>query len=195
MSEQPVVSITGERVALGPLRKDLLPTYHRWENDIAIHAPRGIIPRPFALEQLASWYDEVVTEQHSAWFTIYELATWRPLGLTWWDQISYRDGTATYSIFIGEAEARGRGYGTEVTRLMLDYAFTALGLHNVMLTVAEFNAGARRSYEKAGFREFGRRTQSYNLAGRRWDDIYMQCLATGFESPVLRQVFAPPKPG
>ncbi len=34
----------------------------------------------------------------------------------------------------------GRGYGTETTRLMLDYAFTALGLHNVMLTVFVFNA-------------------------------------------------------
>lgn len=29
----PIVNITGERVALGPLRRDLLPDYQRWLND------------------------------------------------------------------------------------------------------------------------------------------------------------------
>ena len=29
----PIVNILGERVALGPLRKDLVPTYYRWMND------------------------------------------------------------------------------------------------------------------------------------------------------------------
>lgn len=39
----------------------------------------------------------------------------------------------------GESDARGRGVGTEVTRLVLDYAFTILGLHNVMLRVYSYN--------------------------------------------------------
>ena len=34
-SEEPVLNIAGERVALGPLREDLLPLYGRW-----INAPR-----------------------------------------------------------------------------------------------------------------------------------------------------------
>jgi RimJ/RimL family protein N-acetyltransferase len=41
---------------------------------------------------------------------------------------------------MGKPDCRGKGYGTGTTRLMLDYAFTALGLHNVMLTVFEFNS-------------------------------------------------------
>ena len=47
--------------------------------------------------------------------------------------IDRRNRTATFVIFIGETKARGQGYGTETTRLVLDYAFTALGLHNVDL--------------------------------------------------------------
>ena len=42
---------------------------------------------------------------------------------------------------------------------MLDYAFAALGLHSLMLTVSEFNLTGRRAYKKAGFKEFGRRRQ------------------------------------
>ena len=36
--------------------------------------------------------------------------------------------------------------------LMLDYAFSHLGLRNVLLTVQAENATARRVYQKCGFR-------------------------------------------
>jgi hypothetical protein len=32
-SETPILNVVGERVALGPLREDLLPLYGRWIND------------------------------------------------------------------------------------------------------------------------------------------------------------------
>ena len=84
----------------------------------------------------------------------------------------------------------GRGYGTEATRLMLDYAFTVLGLYNVMLRVYAYNPAALSAYEKAGFREFGRRRQCRVFAGQRWDEIFMDCLASEFSSPVLARVLA-----
>jgi len=40
--ESPIISITGERVALGPIRRDLVPLYHRWINDFAVL--RGQVP-------------------------------------------------------------------------------------------------------------------------------------------------------
>ena len=60
-----------------------------------------------------------------------------------------------------------------------------------MLTMTEFNLAGRRAYERAGFKEFGRRRQCRWMNGRLWDDVYMDCLATEFESPVLSRVFVP----
>ena len=77
---------------------------------------------------------------------------------------------------------------------MVDYAFTALGLHNVMLAVYEFNLAAVRVYEKVGFKEIGRRRKSKFMGGEFWDEIFMDCLANEFESPVLGKVFAPDEP-
>ena len=74
---------------------------------------------------------------------------------------------------------------------MLDYAFTALGLHSIMLTVYAFNLAGRRAYEKAGFREVGRRRQGHRLGGHHWDEIIMDCLASEFTCPVLSRVFVP----
>ena len=120
---------------------------------------------------------------------MYERASWRPIGTVSLFQIDYRTGSADFGILIGEANARGQGYGTEATRLALDYAFTALGLRNVGLTVAEWNVAGQRAYVKAGFKEYGRRRSCRWMGGRWWDDVQMYALAAEFVSPVLAAVF------
>ena len=71
---------------------------------------------------------------------------------------------------------------------MLDYGFNGLGLHNIMLTAFSFNERGLRAYTRAGFREIGRRREAFRLSGDAYDVVYMDCLATEFESPVLRRV-------
>lgn len=193
--ERPVVNIVGERIALGPIRRDLVPLYQRWFNDFGMLRTLAVPPRPMTIEAETAWYEQAATADASVvYFTIYETASWRPIGTTLWRTIDYRNRTAEYAMTIGDAADRGKGYGTEATRLMLDYAFTALGLHSVMLTCYEFNAAGQRAYEKAGFRVFGRRHECHWMGGRLWDEIYMECLASEFESPVLARVFAPDEP-
>ncbi len=192
--ESPIVNITGARVALGPIRRDLVPTYQRWLNDFAMLRTLDVSPQPMTLEQEQGWYDRAAQGGDTLSFTIYELATWTPIGNTSLMGLDWRNRTAEFGILIGETEARGKGHGTETTSLMLDYAFTALGLHSVHLRVHEYNLAGQRAYAKAGFREFGRRRQSQLMGGRRWDTVYMDCLATEFTSPVLGKVFVPDTP-
>jgi len=192
--EQPVINIRGERVALGPIRRDLIPLYHRWANDFGYTRTTAVLGLTLTLEQQASAYESVVADERNVSFVIYDRATARPIGTTALDSIDHRYGTAEFSIGIGDEAFRGKGYGTEATRLVLDYAFTVLGLSNVMLVVYEYNGAGRRAYEKAGFREFGRRHGSRRMGGRLWDTIYMECLADDVTSPVLGRIVAPDRP-
>jgi RimJ/RimL family protein N-acetyltransferase len=193
--ERPIVNIVGERVALGPIRRDLLPLYQRWINDFGTLRTLAIPPQPLTMEGETAWYDHTATPDASAvHFTIYEIVSWQPIGNTDWRAIDYRNRTAMFGLMIGDPANRGKGYGTEATRLMLDYAFTALGLHSVMLTCYAFNLAGQRAYEKAGFRVFGRRHECHMMGGKLWDEIYMECLASEFESPVLARIFAPDEP-
>jgi RimJ/RimL family protein N-acetyltransferase len=194
--ETGVVNIMSERIVLGPLRLDLLTLYLRWINDVSTQRTLSPTVRLFTLEEEQSWYEARVmaagrTEES---FTIYERESMQPIGTTSWNEINYRQRTATYGILIGEPSYRGRGLGTEVTRLMLDYAFTVLGMHNVLLNVWEFNPAGQRAYTKAGFRECGRRHQCGFAAGKWWDMVYMECLSTDFSSPWLRQLLATDMP-
>ena len=192
--EAPIVNIRGTLVALGPLRRELLPAYHRWINDFTVLRTLGGNIRPMSMDQEAGWYDHSSQTEHNHPFTIYERSSWRPIGSTALMGVDQANRTAEFGIMIGEADCRGKGYGTETTRLMLDYAFTALSLHSVMLTVAEYNVAGRRAYERAGFREWGRRRECRMRAGRLYDLLYMECLSTDFTSPVLAAILTPESP-
>ena len=165
-------------MALGPLRRELVPLYHRWMNDLDAVRNLGRVG-PVTLEAEQAWYDRAAVSDEDVAFTVYELETWRPIGTTELMNVSHRNRRADFGIYIGEAECRGKGYGTETTRLMVEYAFTSLGLSNVALTVAEFNPAGIRAYEKAGFREFGRRRRCWMMGGRLWDEVHMDCVREG----------------
>ncbi|MGH2387879.1 MAG: GNAT family N-acetyltransferase [Chloroflexota bacterium] len=193
-SDRPVVNIVGELVALGPQRKDLLPVYQRWINDFQTVRHLGSYPRPLTFEQEEAWLVDAGKAANEIGFTIYEKATWWPIGNTSLMTINYRNRTAVFGILIGEPDMRGRGYGTETARLTLDYAFTALGLHSVSLLVSAGNLAGRRAYAKAGFREFGRQRQCTWVGGAFQDTIHMDCLASEFTSPVPAEILAPDRP-
>ncbi|HET6530252.1 MAG TPA: GNAT family protein [Actinoplanes sp.] len=68
-----------------------------------------------------------------------------------WDEANH---SCTFRILIGP-RGRGRGLGTEATRLIVGYGFESLRLHRVSLEVYAFNPRARYVYEKVGFRAEG----------------------------------------
>lgn len=188
---QPILNIVGERVALGPMRRELMPLFGRWLNDLETTRALGDIQPPWTAASQESWYEREYTDPTLIPFTIYTCPNLTPIGTTALLDLDWRNRTAEFGIIIGERSARGKGYGTDVARLMLDYAFTALSLHTIMLTVYAFNDGGIRAYEKAGFRKFGRRHECYFSGGRRWDKVYMEALASECESSVLGRVFVP----
>ena len=190
--EAPILNIVGRKVALGPQRRDLLPLYQRWANDFAVTRTTAIGLRPLTVEDEQAWLDGLVGSPTDVAFTIYQLADLRPIGNTGLHQIDRANGTAEFGIMIGEKDCWGKGYGTETAALMLDYGFNGLGLHNIMLRVYTLNQRGIRAYARAGFREFGRRREAVRRGGRAYDVVYMDCLATDFDSPVLKQLIEQP---
>jgi diamine N-acetyltransferase len=191
--QQPILNIIGEKVALGPVRRDCVPLYLKWINDADVARTLNADFSPVTLEARQDSYERwSKSDGTSQNFNTYERATMRPIGMTWLLNIDLLHRTASFGIVIGEKECWGKGYGTEATALTLDYAFIGLGLHNIMLTVSPYNERGVRAYTRAGFREFGRRREAWRLGGQADDVIYMDCLATEFKSPVLHRLLPPP---
>lgn len=178
--KEPIINFSGPSVALGPLCKDYMEVYMRCNNDFQTTRTLGE-SRPSTYEALSAAIDNFGKDPGYVFFTIFEKSGYRPIGFTYLDNIDSRNRTATFNIVICEADCRGKGYGTETTKLMANYAFSVLGIHNLGLTVFEFNEAAIKAYRKAGFLEYGRRRQSHFMGGRLWDSIYMESLSSEFE--------------
>jgi diamine N-acetyltransferase len=176
--EEPDLIVTGERVALGPLRRDLAATYARWVNSAGVR--EGLlnlgIDTPATAE---AWVDEQVRKgverpPSAVNFTIYDRSDDQPIGTVGLFDISYTHSTAELGIAIGER--RGRGLGTEATRLVLEWAFRTLGLQNVILGALAWNEGGLRAYERAGFRRIGVRRGGAMSRGSRADIVLMDAV-------------------
>lgn len=180
--------LRGEKVGLGPLRRDLLPLYARWVNDVAVKRGTGN-PGVQTPDAEAEWFEEASRnaggqEPSAAHFTVHELANGQPVGTTGLFRMNARHRNAVFGIMIGEG--RGQGLGTEATLLTLDWGFHVLGLRNVMLEALAWNAAAIRCYEKAGFKRIGTRRNAVLSWGERCDEVLMDAIPEEFDSPGLR---------
>lgn len=173
--DQPV--LVGERVRLEPLG--------------AVNASE-VIPRVVDLDpevrRLTGTHREFTPEQLLRVFAAWEQRDDRAD----WVIRSEEDGTAvgdcalidldpdnaevSYRIALDSMANTGKGYGTEATDLVLEYAFETAGLHRVALQVFDFNTNAQRSYEKSGFVREGVWREHLRWDGAWHDAVLMSIL-------------------
>jgi RimJ/RimL family protein N-acetyltransferase len=88
----------------------------------------------------------------------------------------------SYRIALVGPQVFNRGYGTEATRLVRDFAFGPLGLHRLALEVNSFNAAAIAVYAKVGFILEGIRREAVRHDGV-WHDVHDMALVEGDPRP------------
>lgn len=188
----PPLTLSGDRVALGPLRSQLAPLYAQWEDDLELQVLRGTNVRPRVRvegreSELVGRALEVESEVYfTIYETIYESKAPRPIGVSALLDLDSSHGTAELVVHLGERDTWSTGLGTEATRLTLDYAFHALGLVNVLARVVEGNGRALTSLERAGFRRIGARRGAYRVGRERRDVVLLDCTVDDHESSVVK---------
>lgn len=185
---RPIITVEGQKVALGPLRRDLIPLYHAWITNLTTNRFMLAKAASMTLDGEVAWYESVIKRSDTTMFTIYELPEYRPVGNVDLHAIDQANRSAELGIMIGEVDARGRGLGTEAVRLVCDLGFNVLGLNSIHLVTFGWNIAGQKAYVKAGFREIGRRREARWFDGRYWDDIWYDLLRSDFESPAVRRI-------
>jgi RimJ/RimL family protein N-acetyltransferase len=170
-------TIVGERVRLEPLGiehyEGLRPMYDDPEG-----RRMTATTKVFDDAMLRTWMSTRQDHDDRADFAVVALDTGRVLGEVVLNDLETDDESCNFRIGLVGPEVYGRGYGTEATSLVLDYAFDTVGLHRVELSVYSFNPRGQRAYEKAGFVREGVRRQALCWEGEWHDVIVMGVLAT-----------------
>lgn len=170
--------LSGSRVYLSPMCPDDAPKYTEWFCNSHVTDGIGATQRLVSVESERAWLQSSRENNHD--FSIILQDTNELIGNCSLQSISQINQCAEIGIFIGDEENRNRGLGTEALRLILDYAFNTLNLHNIELGVFSFNSRAIRCYEKIGFKKVGVRRECYYLNGKFHDRITMDILKSEF---------------
>ncbi|MBZ0298470.1 MAG: GNAT family N-acetyltransferase [Anaerolineae bacterium] len=172
--------IKGDRVLLRSLRREDMHIQWRSENDPELFFLDGGTPRPTSLEWLYAHFDHNVShpDPNSVAFAIE--ADGNYIGHCGLHNIQATARTCELGIEIGNKDYWGKGYGREVVRLLLIYAFEQRNLNRVSLQTHSENERALRCYRACGFIEEGRFRQKLWLNGHYVDGIAMGILRDEF---------------
>jgi len=170
-------TIEGQRVTLRHHRPEDLDAVRRWYHDRELARLTRYSLRPMSDGDIDRFFHGRLMSPEQVAYAVTLPESGRLIGSTTFSNLDPDNGSTLFHISIGEPDAWGAGYGTEVTELMLWLAFERIGLHRVALTVFDFNTRAIRSYEKAGFIVEGRHREAIVRDGGRWDELTMGILA------------------
>jgi len=158
----------GQRIYFRPLELEDEALLRLWVND-----PRNwrtlLRNRPVNAVQEKKWIEGLGASENDVTFGIVVSDGERLIGSTGLHRIDWVSRKAEFGILIGEVEFQNNGFGTEATKLALDYGFGVLNLHRIGLDVYADNPRGIRTYEKAGFVAEGRTREGSFRQGRHVD--------------------------
>lgn len=151
----------------------------RWQRDSEFHRLADADPALLNSEKkIKEWFEKQLEKglkPERYGFSVRTLAEDKYIGfLGLWVDLIHSE--AWVGLGIGEREFWSKGYGTDMMKLCLQYAFRELCLARVSLGLHAYNPRALRSYEKCGFRLEGRTRQDMQREGRRTDTLWMGIL-------------------
>jgi len=125
-------------------------------------------------------------------FAICLLADGRRIGNVSLRGIDKENGSAEVSIVIIDKGSQGQGLGTDALNCLVDFAFGELRLERVYLHVFDYNARARRSYEKTGFQTDAVLRHARFHRGQHHDVHLMSILRDDWLALERRRAWDPP---
>ncbi|CAL9460611.1 GNAT family N-acetyltransferase [Streptomyces sp. enrichment culture] len=167
--------LTGDKTVLRPFTAEDADVMWEIINDPEVVRFTFEPSTELTLDRLRSWYGVRTADPDRLDLAVTDRATGELVGevvLYEWDPSAR---SCTFRTLMGP-RGRGRGLGSEATRLIVGHAFEQVGLHRVQLEVYADNPRARRVYEKAGFVVEGVRREAALRGGEWVDDVLMAVL-------------------
>jgi RimJ/RimL family protein N-acetyltransferase len=108
---------------------------------------------PISAAEHRAWFDQYLERDDDYVFIIEQLSENRaPVGQVALYNIDWENRRAEYGrLLIGEPWARRKGMARKATEILLEYAFTSLGIDAIQLEVLQANSPALSLYTRCGF--------------------------------------------
>ncbi|BFN37225.1 GNAT family N-acetyltransferase [Fidelibacter multiformis] len=166
------IFLEGEKVILTPMEEEDAEFIRIMENDPDVRYALFLY-KPLTQESAEKKVREMISSPDIFMFMIMEKESGQKIGQTGLVRIDFVSRAAVFYIAIHHKASRSKGFGTEATRLMVDYAFHTLNLNRIQLHVNSENLPAIHIYKKLGFEIEGTLRQAMYHGGKYCDFYVM----------------------
>jgi ribosomal-protein-alanine N-acetyltransferase len=162
-----------ELLYLRPLKKsDLKLKYLNWLKDPEINKYLDIrFHPPQKLNDLKNNIKDQLKAKEVFLFGIFEKKTKTHIGNIKLGPINSNHLNASIGFMIGDKTFWGRGFASRAIRIVLNFAFTELGLAKITAGSDEHNIGSQKALTKAGFQLEGRQRLQLKTSFGRSDGL------------------------
>lgn len=167
----------GEKIRLREYRKEDIPSRLIYINDPEVGGSlTPDIPYPMTLHEEEKWFQSITAADDTYKFAIETLEDSQFIGGCSINGVDWKNSVATVGIFIGSKNHRGKGYGTDAMKVLIDFIFMQMNINKIRLIVYSYNKSAVKCYERCGFKTEGVLRQEIFKNNRRYDKIAMGLL-------------------
>jgi [ribosomal protein S5]-alanine N-acetyltransferase len=166
--------IFGTIVVLGPILPVDIPSLFAWSDDLddaRLNEPY----RPLNWHRQEAYWMNAEGDASRVFFAIRSRSAPEIIGYVQIRDIHPIHRSAVIGLRIGEARARGQGFGGEALQLAIRYCRDHLNLTRLTLSVFARNDRAIALYRSAGFRQEGVMARALFIDGG-WIDLVMMAL-------------------
>jgi RimJ/RimL family protein N-acetyltransferase len=175
--------LAGQDISLRSLELSDLDEFWHWFADReVVRYSLSMWLFPSSRHETQTWLERTIGDKHTLTLGITEHSSRTLIGFAGITSISLINRSGEYFILIGNKACWSKGYGTEVTKLVVGYGFATLNLHRIALTVSDLNRAGVTAYERAGFLREGVLRQACYRDGQYHDKINMSILRPDWEA-------------
>ena len=151
-----MITLKGKHIYLRALEPEDLEFIHAIENDESLwELSNTIMPySKFLIKQYLELSHKDIFEVKQLRLVISNYKD-KPLGMIDLFDFDFKNGRAGVGILVKEKEDRQLGYGREALKLLIDYSFTHLGLHQLYCNISEENEASIKLFTSKGFQKVG----------------------------------------
>jgi len=150
----------------------------KWYNDAEVNKTL-ILNEELELNKSLEWFDKAIYDDSRRDFII-KTKEGEAIGLTGLRGIDRAHGTAECFCVIGDKSFWGKGIGTQVHSLLIQWAFDELKLHKIWAVVYTNNEAVLKLVKRLGFEIEGTLREEKCISGKRIDMFRIGLLRNEF---------------
>ena len=155
--------------------------YLSWMNDPEVTNFLESRFQKHTIETLGDYVDQFLNDKNNILLGIFLFQDNQHIGNIKLGPINPFHYSSEVGILIGNKECWGKGYASEAIEMLVNHAFSKLGLHKLTAGCYSNNPGSEKAFLKAGFTREGTRKQQYCSDGTFVDHIMMGIINPLFE--------------